>query len=77
MAMEKLIFNPWWNLEEWKLIAPESHILQIIEIFGEIPKDLQEREKFAERYFDDAGEWNFKFVANKDASTVLVMPQEI
>lgn len=66
MAMGKPLFNPWWKLEERKLIAPESHILQIIEMFGEIPKDMQERGKFAERYFD-AGECNFKFVANENA----------
>lgn len=59
--MGKLLFNPWWKLEGQKLIAPESHILQILEMFGKIPKDMQERGKFSKRYFDDVGECNFKF----------------
>lgn len=55
LTMSKPLFNPRWKLEERKITAPESYILQIIEMFGEIPKDMQESRKFAKLYFDDAG----------------------
>lgn len=70
--MGKPLINPWWKLEERKISAPESHILQIIEMFGEIPKDMQESGKFAERYFDDAGKQN----VNHQCRYLLIVLQE-
>ena len=44
---------------------------------AELFASLQERGKFSGRYFDDEGECNLKFVVNKNASAILMIPQEI
>ena len=49
------LFDPFFQTEELGLSIEESHLIQIIEIFGEFPRQLLAAGEYSSRWFAESG----------------------
>jgi serine/threonine-protein kinase SRPK3 len=49
------LFDPFFQTEELGLSIEESHIIQIIEIFGDFPRELLAAGEYSSRWFTESG----------------------
>jgi hypothetical protein len=54
------LFDPSFQTEELGLTTEESHLIQIIELFGEFPIDLLRAGEYSSRWFTDSGAFSFR-----------------
>jgi hypothetical protein len=60
LLLGERLFDPSFQTEELGLSTEESHLIQILELFGGFPLDLLRAGEYSPRWFTDSGAFSFR-----------------